>query len=163
MKKILIILFLLIPFGIYAQTDRDLLLEIAKQQAKQGEQIAELTKQMAETNKQMAETNKQVAETNKQVAVNSTDIKALDKRFDILLYFLIGGSGTLFVGIFGLIGVIVWDRRAANAPLEATTKDLKKEIDLLKEQELKHQEKEQKTDTLLKKILEKFPDLAGLA
>ena len=36
----------------------------------------------------MAENNKQITELTKQTAVNSTDIKALDKRFDILFYLI---------------------------------------------------------------------------
>ena len=113
MKKLLVILFLVIPFGLSAQTDRELLLELvkqqtelAKQQAKQGEQIAELVKQMAENNKQMTELAKQQA-------IISTKVDGLEKRFDTQNN-LIGGM-IAFVAV--LVGVLIWDRRAANAPL----------------------------------------------
>ena len=79
-----------------------------------------------------------------------------------MLYFIIVSSA-VFVSIIGLVSVIIWDKRTINAPLEATTAELKKEINLLKEKEREHQEKEQKMESLLKKILEKFPDLVGLS
>ena len=49
MKKILIILFLIIPFCVNAQTDKDILSEIVKQQAKVAEQQIEINKQILET------------------------------------------------------------------------------------------------------------------
>ena len=49
MRKLLIILYLLVPFSIYAQTDREMLVEIVKQQAETNKQITELTKQQAIT------------------------------------------------------------------------------------------------------------------
>ena len=129
---------------------------MAEQIAELAKQTSELNKQMVETNKQIVETNKQIAETNKLVAVNSADIKNVDKRLDMLLYITVGGGSALFVAIIALFGFILWDRKLANAPLENKTEELKKEVDLLKQ-------RERETKTLLKKILEKFPDLAGLA
>ncbi len=146
MKNILIIVLMFISFGAYAQTDRELLLELVRQQT---------------------ETNKQIAETNKQVAVIATKVDGLDKRidslekavdkrfddinkrFDILFYIML----TLLAGIFGLVGFVFWDRRTLIRPIEDETK---KEIELLKARETK-------TENILKKILEKFPDLANLA
>ncbi len=40
---------------------------------------------------------------------------------------------------------------------------MQKEINLLKEKELKHTERETKTENILRKLLEKHPDLANLA
>ncbi len=146
MKNILIIVLMLISLGAYAQTDRELLLELVRQQT---------------------ETNKQIAETNKQVAVIATKVDGLDKRidslekavdkrfddvnkrFDILFYIMLA----LLAGIFGLVGFVFWDRRTLIRPIEDETK---KEIELLKARETK-------TENILKKILEKFPDLANLA
>ena len=122
---------------------------IAEQQAITNTKVDKLTEQMIETNKQMRETNKLVA-------VNSADINNLDKYFDMLLYIASVCGGVFFVGIIMLFRLILWDRKLANTPLQITTAELRKEFDLLKQ-------REQKTNTLLKKILEKFPDLAGLA
>ena len=134
------------------------------------DKIDKLVDKVDKIAEQQAYITKQMAELSKEVAVNNSEIKALDKRldvsdknnekrFDVLLYVVIGSSGALFVGIISLLSFIIWDRRAANAPLEATTAELKKEINLLKEKEREHQEKEQKMESLLKKLLEKFPDL----
>ena len=141
MKKILIILFLIIPFCVNAQTDREILLEIVKQQAKLAEQQAKLSEQ--------------IIATNLEVKGISTELKALDKsgekRFDMLLYIMIGTSATLFAGIFGIMMMVHWDRRTAFKPFESKTdelkleakelklenSELKKEIAIIKEKELK--------------------------
>ena len=145
MKNILLIVFFLIPFGIFAQTDREILLELVKQQAETNKQITELTKQQAITATKVDSIDKR--------------LDGIDKRIDMQSNLTLGMMAFLAV----LIGVLIWDRRAANAPLEKKTEKLKEEVDILKQQELKHQEKELKNEALLKKILEKFPDLAGLA
>ena len=111
MKKILMILFLIIPFCVNAQTDRDILLEIVKQQAKLSEQIIA---------------------TNLEVRGISTEVKAIDKRFDMLLSVMIGIGGTLFAGIFGIMMMVFWDRRTALKPFEAKTDELKLETKELK-------------------------------
>lgn len=139
MKKILIILLFLMPLGLFAQTDRELLLE--------------LVKQGAETNKQIAETNKQVAELAKQGAVNTAEIKGLDKRLDILLYAIVGIGSTLFVSIMSLVGAIFWDRRAMLKPFETKVGELEKDVISLKERETK-------SENFIKRVVEKFPDLA---
>ena len=138
-------MLMLVPFGTYAQTDRELLLELVKQQTKQGEQIVELTKQTTENNKQIA-----IVATRLEGLEKSIDKRfdAVDKRFDMLFYTMLA----LLAGIFGLVGFVFWDRRTAIRPIEDETK---KEIELLKARETK-------TENILKKILEKFPDLANL-
>lgn len=134
MKAILIILLLITPFGVYAQADREILLEIVKQQAKISEQQAELSKQ--------------IIATNLEAKGITTELKALDKsvekRFDMLLYIMIGTSATLFAGIFGVMMMVHWDRRTALKPFEIQTSELKsenselkKEIAIIKEKELK--------------------------
>ena len=153
MNKILIILMFIVSTNLSAQDKIDRLSDKVDRTA---EQIAELAKQTAELNKQMVETNKQIAETNKLIAVNSTDIKNVDKRLDMLLYIASVCSGVFFVGIIMLFRLILWDRKLANTPLQIITAELRKDIDLLKQQG-------EKRNILLKKILEKFPDLAGLA
>ncbi len=167
MKKILLILLILLPFVLFAQSDREILLDISKQLSKQGEQIAELSKQQAVTTTKIDGLKKSV---DKRL---DTLEKSIDKRFEMLTNLMIGLMGLigiLIAAMLGFISYIFWDRQAALKPVEATTAELKKEIDLLKEKELKHiekelkhQEKETQTDNILKKLLEKFPDLANLA
>ena len=40
----------------------------------------------------------------------------IDKRFDSLNNFIMWGFGIVFMGIFTLIGFVLWDRRTALAP-----------------------------------------------
>ncbi len=129
MKKIIVILIMIASTNLFAQDKIDKLSDKVDRLSDKVDRIAE---QQATTNTKIDRLIEQMAETNKQMAVNSADIKGLDKRVDILLYFVGGASGALFLGIIGLIGFIIWDRRAANAPLEIKTTDLKKEVDLLK-------------------------------
>ena len=49
MKKIFLILLIVFPLSLLAQTDRELLLELVKQHAETNKQIAELAKQQAIT------------------------------------------------------------------------------------------------------------------
>ncbi len=149
MKNILIIVFLLIPFGTYAQTDRELLLELVKQQT-------ELSKQQAITTTKVDGIDKRFDSMDKRI---DTLEKSIDKRFEMQSNFMIGIMsllGGLIAAILGFIGYILWDRKEALKPVEATTAELKKEIDLLKERETK-------SENFIKKLLEKHPDLAGLA
>ena len=150
MKKTLIILMFVVSTSLSAQDKIDRLSDkvdrIAEQQAITNTKVDKLTEQMIETNKQMRETNKLVA-------VNSADINNLDKYFDMLLYIASVCGGVFFVGIIMLFRLILWDRKLANTPLQITTAELRKDIDLLKQQG-------EKRNVLLRKILEKFPDLA---
>ncbi len=123
---------------------------------KLSDKIDKLTEQVAETNKQILETNKLVAELAKQQAITATKLdgfeKSVEKRFDILFYVIIGGISALFVAIFGLVALILWDRRATLKPFETKTNDLQKEVNLLKEKELKHLEKEMKMELYIRQI-----------
>ena len=121
-------------FGAYAQTDKDILLEIVKQQTKLSEQQTKLSEQLVATNLE--------------VKVISTELKAFEKsaekRFDILFYLLVGGVSTIFISIIGLVAGIFWDRRATLKPFETKTDELKlenlelkREIAIIKEKELK--------------------------
>ena len=126
----------------FAQTDREMLLEISKQ-------VAEISKQQAELSKQQAVTATKVDNLEKR-------FDASDKRMDMLFSLMIGSSSILFAGIFGLIGVIFWDRKTTAQPFEAKTDKLKAEIDLLKERELKHEEK---TENNFKKLAQLDPKI----
>ena len=145
MKKILLILLILLPFGVYSQTDREILLELVKQQT---------------------ETNKQITELAKQQAITATKVDGMDKRFDSVDK-RIDMQSNLMMGmmafIAALVGAIIWDRRAANSPLETKKKDLKLENEVLAKEINLLKERETKSEFLLKKLLEKFPDLANLA
>ena len=138
---IMLFAYCVLPITLSAQTDRDLLMEVVKQQNKLSEQVAEISKQQAVMVTQIAVMGTEIKALDKNMA---TEIKALDKniekRFDLLNIIVAG-----IFGLFGvLIGVIVWDRRTAIKPFETKTNELEKaneklqqEIEILKAKELK--------------------------
>ncbi len=147
MKKLfsILILFIIIPLCAFAQTERDILLEIVKQQATNNAKIDAMQKQMDTRFDSM---QKQI----------DTRFDAADKRFDdankrvdILLYVMLGILG----GLFGVIGFIVWDRQISMKPILQENKDLAKEVKELKESQ------GQMANTL-KKIIEIEPRFAGI-
>ncbi len=130
---------------------------------KLSDKIDRLAEQVAETNKQILETNKLVAELAKQQTVTATKVESLEKsvkeRLDMQGNFMIAilaFIGVLTAGMFSFIGFVLWDRKTANQPLiaafETTTAELKKEVNLLKEKELKHLEKEMKMEFYIRQI-----------
>ena len=127
-------MFVLSSFPLVAQTDREILLELAKQQAISNAKIERISEQQAETNKQVAVTNVEVKSLEKAIDRRFEDA---GKRVDILLYVMIA----ILSGVFGLMALIVWDRRAVAKPFEDKTEELKKEIASLKEKEQKFEEK----------------------
>jgi len=64
-----------------------------------------------------------------------------NKRIDILLYVMIA----ILTGIFGLIGFVVWDRQVSLRPIKEESKEVKREVELLKD-------KEQKIETALRNL-----------
>ncbi len=127
MKNILLIIALigviLASLPSYAQTtsgtlqsEREILLEIVKQQTKLSEQQA----------------------------ITSTKVDSLEKsvkeRLDLQANFMIALMafiGVLTAGMFSFIGFILWDRKTTNAPIKTKVTALQKEVKELKERETK--------------------------
>jgi len=70
-----------------------------------------------------------------------TRFEEMNKRIDILLYVMIA----ILTSIFGLIGFVVWDRQVSLRPIKEESKEVKREVELLKD-------KEQKIETALKNL-----------
>ncbi len=139
MKKILLLLILIFMFvlpsiPLSAQTDKDMFLEIIKQQTITNAKVDKLSEQVADISKQQAKLSEQQAVTNAEVKALE---KSIDKRFEIFFFIMIA----VLTGVFGLMALIVWDRRAVAKPFESKTEELKKEIISLKEKEQKFEEK----------------------
>ena len=90
----------------------------------------------------------QVAEIAKQQAVANIEIKNLDKRFDGVdkrfdtqTSYIIAIFAGIFAMVAAIMALVMWDRRAAIRPYEEKTEKLQAEITLLKEKELRHEEK----------------------
>ena len=125
-----------------APTDREILLEIVKQQTKLSEQQTTST-----------------LELRGEIKAINMEIKGMQKHIEMLFYLMLG----VLAGIFGVIGLIFWGRRLAMTPIEkqgAELKlenvELKKEVNILKEKQLKN-------ESIFKKLIEKYPDLANIS
>ena len=163
MKNIIIIVMLLlvIPLGAYAQTDRELLLELVKQQAKLTEQVANTNAKVDKLIDKMDKLSEQQIATTLEIKGISTEMKGVQENIKTL-YTLILGT---LAGVFGMVAMVFWDRRASISPIEAKANTLKlenevlaKELALLKEKEAKSEERH---NIIFRKIFEKFPDLAS--
>ncbi len=159
MKKIALILTLFLFSSTLMVAQSDKIDRLADQIAENNRQIAELNKQIVESAKQQAIVNAEFA---KQLAVIGTELKNLDKRFDVqTMYIMI-----LFTGILGLMALVVWDRRAATKPFEDKTEKIQLEVALIKERELKLEERElrleEKVEASFKKIAQIDARFAGI-
>ena len=146
MKKLFLIAILSFSTQLFAQTDRELLMEVLKQQTELSKQVAELSKQQAVT----------------ATKVDNLE-KSVDKRMDILFGIIVTTSSILFAGIFGLIGVIFWDRKTTAQPFEAKTDKLQAEVNLMKEKELKLEKRLLKNENNFKRIAEIDPRFANIS
>ena len=145
MKKLLFILFIIIPLSAFAQTEREILLEIVKQQATNNAKIEAMQKQMDIRFEVM---QKQM----------DTRFDASDKRTDTLSLIAL----TILAGIFGLIGFVVWDRQVSIKPVLQKNEELTKEVEELKEKVKTTIGNQEKITIILKRIIEIEPRFTGL-
>ena len=133
MKKIALtfLLFVAVNLSLVAQDKIDKLADKVDKLADKVDKLTDKVDKLTE----------QVAEIAKQQAVTNAEIKNLDKRFDVQTSYII----TIFAGIFAIVAAIMalvmWDRRTSAKPYEEKTEKLQAEITLLKEKELRHEEK----------------------
>ncbi len=125
MKNLLltVIFFLFLSSNLVAQTEKELLLEVVKQQAVTNAKVEALQKQI----------DVRFDATDKRIADISTSVITLNGSITAIWQAMIGiviGILTLVLGIFGLV---LWDRRIIFKPFEAKATSLKTEIDTLKE------------------------------
>ena len=77
-----------------------------------------------------------------------SQINGLQSQISDLHNLVVGGFGIVFVGIFGLFGFVIWDRRTAITPVVRKTREL--------------EEREELTVRVLKAYAEKEPRLAEI-
>ena len=151
MKKIFILtlLFCLFSMQIFAQTEREILMEIAKQQAVMSADIKVLSTEIKNMDKRIDILEKTI-DKRFEMTEKATDKRFEDanKRFDILLYVML----TILAGIFGLIGFVVWDRQVSIKPILEENKELIKKIEKV----------EEKVDNQFKKIAQIDSRFAGI-
>ena len=110
MKTLLLFfLLLLVPVvGVFAQTEKELLLKISEQQAVQGAKIEALQKQI---DVRFDATDKRIADISASVITLNGSITAIWQAMIAIVI----GILTLVLGIFGLV---LWDRRIVFKPLK---------------------------------------------
>jgi len=59
-----------------------------------------------------------------------SQINGLQSQINGLQNLIVGGFGVIFVGIFGLFGFVIWDRRSAISPVVRKAKELEEREDL---------------------------------
>ncbi len=59
-----------------------------------------------------------------------SQINGLQSQINSLQNLIVGGFGVIIVGIFGLFGFVIWDRRSAISPLARKAKELEEREDL---------------------------------
>ena len=151
MKKlfILMLLFCLFSMQIFAQTEREILIEIAKQQAVTNSEIKNLDKRIDILEKTIDKRFEMMEKaTDKRFEAVDKRFEDANKRFDILLYVML----TILAGIFGLIGFVVWDRQVSIKPILEENKELIKKIEKV----------EEKVDNQFKKIAQIDSRFAGI-
>ena len=138
MKKISFILVSFIAsFSAFSQseTEKAILSEIKEIRQEIKIQIQELR---LENEKRFGEIEKRLFSLEN---VSNIRFEETNKRIDILLYVMIA----ILTSIFGLIGFVVWDRQVSLRPIKEESKEVKREVELLKD-------KEQKIETALRNL-----------
>ena len=142
MKKLLTMLLFVAYFGAYAQTDREILLDISKQVAVNNAKIEALEKSM----------DKRFEAADKRLDGMDKRLDGMDKRLEFMQQLLLIIIPLVLTSVIGIVGFVLWDRRTAIKPIEEETK---KEIEKLKE-------REQKLEDAIKKIIQIEPRFSGV-
>ena len=123
-----------------SMTEREMLIELFKQQTEILKQQAEFAKQLAVTNAKLEALEKRfdAFERNIDKRFESVDKRFDDanKRMDMLFYMMLA----MLTGIFGLIGFVVWDRQVSIKPVLEDNKKIIKELEQLAQREQRHEE-----------------------
>jgi len=138
MKKLSFILLVwCVYFSAFSQseTEKAILSEIKEIRQEIKIQIQELR---LENEKRFGEIEKRLFSLEN---VSNIRFEETNKRIDILLYVMIA----ILTSIFGLIGFVVWDRQVSLRPIKEESKEVKREVELLKD-------KEQKIETALRNL-----------
>ncbi len=122
-KIITLLLFCFVITSLSAQNNSEILLKLDGMQKQVDMRFDLMQKQ---TDIRFDGMQKQFDAMQKQLDVR---FEAADKKNDMLFYVMI----TILVGIFGLIGFVVWDRQASLKPIEKGNKELADELLKVKE------------------------------
>jgi len=139
-KLFFILLVWCVCFSAFSQseTEKAILSEIKEIRKENQEIKIQIQELRLENEKRFGEIEKRLFSLEN---VSNIRFEETNKRIDILLYVMIA----ILTGIFGLIGFVVWDRQVSLRPIKEESKEVKREVELLKD-------KEQKIETALKNL-----------
>jgi cell division protein FtsB len=149
MKKLLTMLLFVAYFGAYAQTDREILLDISKQIVVNNAKIDATNAKIEALEKSM---DKRFEAADKRLDGMDKRLDGMDKRLEFMQQLLLIIIPLVLTSVIGIVGFVLWDRRTAIKPIEEETK---KEIEKLKE-------REQKLEDAIKKIIQIEPRFSGV-
>ena len=105
-----------------------------------------LEKRIDSLDKRIDGLDKRIDGLDKRIDGLQSQINGLQSQISDLHNLIVGGFGIVFVGIFGLFGFVIWDRRTAITPVVRKTREL--------------EEREELTVRVLKAYADKEPRLA---
>ena len=131
-KLVLVILCFFLFYSAFSQNETEkLILQELRQEMK--EMRKEQQEFKLQTEKRLTAIESRFEGINQRFESISQRFEEVNKRIDILLYVMIA----ILTGIFGLIGFVVWDRQVSLRPIKDEAKEVKRDIEMLKEKEQK--------------------------
>jgi len=110
------------------------------------ERLTRLEEGQKSLEKRIDSLDKRIDGLDKRIDGLQSQINGLQSQISDLHNLIVGGFGIVFVGIFGLFGFVIWDRRTAITPVVRKTREL--------------EEREELTVRVLKAYADKEPRLA---
>jgi hypothetical protein len=131
-KLVLVILCFFLFYSAFSQNETEkLILQELRQEMK--EMRKEQQEFKLQTEKRLTAIESRFEGINQRFESINQRFEEVNKRIDILLYVMIA----ILTGIFGLIGFVVWDRQVSLRPIKDEAKEVKRDIEMLKEKEQK--------------------------
>jgi len=131
-KLVLVILCFFLFYSAFSQNETEkLILQELRQEMK--EMRKEQQEFKLQTEKRLTAIESRFDGINQRFESINQRFEEVNKRIDILLYVMIA----ILTGIFGLIGFVVWDRQVSLRPIKDEAKEVKRDIEMLKEKEQK--------------------------
>jgi len=138
-KLVLVILCFFLFYSAFSQNETEKLIlqelrqEMKEMRKEQQEFKLQTEKRLTAIESRFEGINQRFEGVNQRFEGVNQRFEEVNKRIDILLYVMIA----ILTGIFGLIGFVVWDRQVSLRPIKDEAKEVKRDIEMLKEKEQK--------------------------
>ena len=159
MKRLTVILFLFLSAPTWIASAELTKGEIKEIQEIMRQELQHVDKQFEDINKRFDDMNKRLDDMNNRIndmnnrisEVNNSindRIDDVNNRIDDMSNLILWGFGIIFVGMFALLGFVIWDRRTALAPAIRKNKEL--------------EERQERIEKVLKEFAIEEPKLAEI-